>query len=71
MTGSSRDGRVLGELLLEWFCPLGRGNCRASPRTLPADPDYQEIDEVPLSSEFTPASNSKSYAIVTPGSVNW
>ena len=70
-TFDRRDGRVLSKLLLEWNCPAGRGNCQISPRLLPGKTEYQAVDEVPLSRDFTPASDLNPYAIVIPGFVDW
>ncbi len=70
-TFDPRNGKVLSELLLDWNCPAGRGNCQVSPRLLPGKTDYQAVDEVPLSHDFTPASDLDPYAIVIPGFVDW
>ena len=70
-TFDRRSGMVLSELLLEWSCPVGRGNCQVFPRLPTKKADYQAMDEVPMNRDFTPASEPKSYAIVIPGLVDW
>ncbi len=66
-----RSGKLLSELLLEWSCPVGRGNCQISPRLLSGNADYPPVDEVPLNPNFTIASDHAPYAIIIPGFVEW
>ena len=70
-TVDRHSGKVLSELLLEWSCPAGRGNCQVFPRLSTEKTDYRAMDEVPLNRDFTPASEPGSYAIVIPGLVDW
>ena len=70
-TLDGHTGRVLSELLLEWSCPVGRGNCQISPRFMSKDTDYQPVDEIPLNPDFTIAAQPGSPAIVIPGFVEW